>query len=115
MNIKFELKVNEPIVIRNFFGIDREPNLGEKFQLPGNAQVISNIIPGLGIDSSTIINFILENIESVSAGVFAAYFYDKIKNRTNKIKIGKKIITEINIKVIEEAIEIENEKNSLKK
>jgi len=77
----------------NFFNSDTNLSLGEAFFLPGGAEC--RILSGFekGIDVLSMVSFILENINSISIGLFSAYIYDKLKpQKIDTIEIdGKEI------------------------
>ncbi|TAN68130.1 MAG: hypothetical protein EPN17_09820 [Methylobacter sp.] len=90
--IKISFKANK-LDKCSFFNTDINLHLGESFNLPGEANC--KLLSGFekGIDTVSVISFILENINSVSLGLLSAYIYDQLKpQKIEKIEINGKEI-----------------------
>ena len=94
-----------------FFGKEEELSLGESFTLPGGAQC--KLLSGFdkGIESLTVISFVVENLSSISVGLVTAYLYDQLKTQNiDTIEVNGK-----NIPFNKESIESELKKYKLTK
>lgn len=102
--IKITAKADKKSIVQ-FIG-EKELHLGESFSLPGDAEcrLLSGV--GKGIDTISVLSFVLDNINSISTGLVSAYIYDKLKG-TETIEINGKVVPL-------KKEEIERELNNLK-
>lgn len=77
--IKVRISVNSADIPDLLDG--KSPQPGDVFRLPGDARC--RLVSGTkqGIDAVSVLMFVLENIESVSSGLFSAWLYDKLREK----------------------------------
>jgi hypothetical protein len=109
MKIKLQIETDDRMLGFDIAGIDNDLKSGTAISIPGGASIEyegSFIQKSLGIPE--ILQFIVDASVTVDLSLFAAWLYDKVKDKPiERIVVNRRVITDISAHCIRQAIEEE--------
>ena len=111
MQIPIEIETPDIRLGFDIAGKDGSLKTGAYVDAPGGVRITyQGAIERRAIDIPALLQFIVDASVTLELSLFAAWLYDKVKDRSvTRMKIGRKVITEITPESIKQTLEEEIE------